>query len=360
MKPGKRAVIDALGEDPMSSIEQHLHVEDQPPPDPSALRATDVIVAVKSASIAWVDLLMTSGQYQHAPPLPYCPGLEYSGEVVWKGAEVERVAVGDRVIADGLLTGPRSKGDYQRYGGFASYTVAPQDALIHLPERFSYDQGASFLGNYETAYHCLIHCGELRPKETVLILGASGASGLAAVHLAKLVGATIIAVGRSPEKLAIVQKQGADHVVVAGALRDEVKALTSGKGVDVVYDAVGGATSIESLRCVAFGARFLIVGWASTPDVARGKGERGAPNANQLPTNLILIKGLKVIGCPMAISTHRDPSIRIERLSHLMDWASSGKITPVVSATFKLADVKEAMRAKWESRHVGACVLHPE
>jgi NADPH2:quinone reductase len=201
----------------------------------------------------------------------------------------------------------------------------------------------------------------------VLIHGASGASGLASVHLSKLLGATVIATGRSPSKLAIVKENGADHVVCTvddkgepRSFKDEVKALTGGRGVDVVYDAVGGATSIESLRCVDFGARFLIVGWASTPDVARGKGQRGAPNANVLPTNLILMKGLKVLGCPMAISTHRDPGIRIERIARLTAWAESGALVPVVSATFPIAQVKDAMKAKWASRHVGGIVLHPQ
>ena len=275
--------------------------------------------------------------------------------------------VGDAVLADGLLTGPRSKGAHQQWGGFETYAVAPSNALHPLPKGFSFDEACSFFGNYETAYHCLVTCGGLQKGERVLVNGASGASGLAAVHLAKLLGATVIATGRSKEKLDIVKSNGADHVVRTvddkgepRSFKDDVKALTDGRGVDVVYDAVGGATSIESLRCVEFGARFLIVGWASTPDVARGRGQRGAPNANVLPTNLILMKGLKVIGCPMAISTHRDPSIRIERVARLLAWAESGALRPLVSAVFPIANVKEAMKAKWTSRHVGGIVLHPQ
>src|SRR5690606_6695540 len=140
----------------------------------------------------------------------------------------------------------------------------------------SLDQACNLLGNYETAYHCLVARGRVSAGETVLILGASGSTGLAAVQLAKLLGATVIATGRDDRKLAVVREEGADHVINTreGAFAREVKALTGGRGVDVVYDAVGGETSIESLRCVAFGARFLIVGWASTPFVARGKGGR--------------------------------------------------------------------------------------
>ncbi|HLT34988.1 MAG TPA: zinc-binding dehydrogenase, partial [Enhygromyxa sp.] len=229
-----------------------------------------------------------------------------------------------------------------------------------------FDQGCNLLGNYETAYHCLIHRGRLAPGETVLINGATGATGFAAVELAKLIGATVIATGRSPEKLAEVAALGADHTVAIAdeqggvrSFRDQVKALTGGRGVSVVYDPVGGQVSLESLRCVDFGARFLIVGWASTPFVARGKGQRGAPNVNVLPTNLIMMKGLDVLGCPAVISTHRDPSIRVTRLAKLLEWARAGKIRPQVAARYPLAEIREAMRAKWASRYVGGVVVHP-
>jgi NADPH2:quinone reductase len=188
------------------------------------------------------------------------------------------------------------------------------------------------------------------------------------VHVAKNVGATVIATGRSDDKLAVVKAQGADHVInckkVDGdvgvrSFKDEVKELTAGRGVDVVYDGVGGDISLESLRCVSFGARFLIVGWASTPGVAKGKGQRGAPQANLLPTNLIMMKGLNVLGCPMAISTKNDPSIRKPRLQQIMQWVADGEIHPYVSQVFALADFKAAMQAKWEGKIIGGCVLHP-
>lgn len=360
MQTGHRVVIRELGETPMDAIEHQLVLEAQPPPDPATLAPTDVIVAVRSAQVGWVDLLMTSGQYQHMPAAPYTPGLEYAGVVAWVGAEVETPAVGDAVIADGLLTGPRSLGAHQRWGGFASWAVAPAQALLPLPSGWSFDQGCTLLGNYETAYHCLITCGRLQAGETVLINGASGSTGLAAVHIAKLVGATVIATGRSPDKLAQVAAQGADHVLTTEeGLRDRVKALTGGHGVDVVYDGVGGPLSVESLRCCSFGARFLIVGWAATPDVAKGKGGRGAPNVNVLPTNLILMKGLHVIGAPTAIATHRDPSIRAPRLAALREWIEAGKLVPVVAESHPLAQIKAAMLAKWASKAVGGIVVHP-
>jgi NADPH2:quinone reductase len=366
LPPGRRVVVAEFGETPLEAIDTHLTLEAMPAPDPATLAPGDVIVAVKSAAVGWVDLLMTSGQYQHMPKPPYCPGLEYAGEVAWTSAG-NRFRVGDRVLVDGFLAGPRSLGSYQAYGGFASYAVAPESALLPVPGALSFDEASNLLGNYETAYHCLVTRGRLRAGETVLIHGAAGSTGLAAVHLAKLLGARVIATGRSDAKLAVVKANGADHVINCKGetssgvrpFRDEVKALTAGRGVDVVYDGVGGDISLESLRCVAFGARFLIVGWASTPFVARGKGERGAPNANLLPTNLIMMKGLDVLGCPTVISTVNDPSLGPPRRAQVLKWVEEGRIRPHVGRVFPLAEFKDAMRAKWNGEVVGGCVLHP-
>jgi NADPH2:quinone reductase len=361
---GWKVVVSELGEQPLEAVEKHTALVPMDAPDPATLAPSDVIVAVKSASVGWVDLLMTSGQYQHLRKPPYVPGLECAGVVVWKGPEAgDAMAIGDAVLVDALHAGPRSLGAYQAYGGFASYAVAPAAAILRIPGGLDFDQACNLLGNYETAYHALIARGRLRAGETVLIHGASGSTGLAAVHAAKLVGARVIATGRSEAKLAVVKEQGADHVVRLGggeSMRDAVKALTDGRGVDVVYDGVGGDISIESLRCVKFGARFVIVGWASTPFVARGKGERGAPNANMLPTNLIMMKGLDVLGAPTVIATVNDPSIRAPRLAQVLRWAEEGKIRPYVSRTFPLAEYREAMRAKWNGEVVGGAVVHPE
>jgi NADPH2:quinone reductase len=361
LRPGSRVVVAQFAESPLEAIETELSLEPMPAPDPARLGARDVIVEVKSAAVGWVDLLMTSGQYQHMPKPPYTPGLECAGEVVWIGPDVrDQIAVGDAVIVDGLHAGPRSLGAYQAWGGFATYVVAPVEGVIRLPGGLSFDHAAALLGSYETAYHCIVTRGRVQAGETVLIHGASGATGLAAVQVAKLLGATVIATGRSPTKLAVVAAHGADHVVDSkGSFRDEVKRLTSGRGVDVVYDAVGGEISIESLRCVRFGARFLIVGWAATPFVAKGKGQRGAPNANQLPTNLVMMKGLDVLGCPMAISTANHPDSRAPRLAEVLAWAEAGKIRPYVSHVFPLSEFKAALQAKWNGDVIGGCVLHP-
>ena len=364
-KTGRRVVVTEFGSDPADAIANNLVIEDQPPPDPATLAPHDVVIEIESAAVGWVDLLMSSGQYQHMASPPYCPGLEYSGRVVWAGPEAKGVAVGDAVMSDGIVTGPRSLGAYQSYGGFASYAVAPAKAVMPVPKALSFDQACNMSG-YETAYHCLMHRGQLQAGEVVLVHGSTGTTGLAAVQMAKTVGATVIATGRNPDKLAVVAEHGADHVVRVTEddgsprrFREDVKALTEGKGVDVVYDPVGGPISLESLRCVRFGARFLIVGWAATPLVARGKGQRGAPNANVLPTNLIMMKSLDVRGCPAAISIAHDPSIRVRRLQQLAEWIDAGSLVPHVSATYGMDQVREALEAKWRSQHVGCYVLHP-
>ncbi|MCC6621106.1 MAG: NADPH:quinone oxidoreductase family protein [Deltaproteobacteria bacterium] len=367
---GHRVVVRALGDDPMHALEHHLALEPMPPPDPTTLGPRDVLVRVAAASINWVDLLMTSGQYQHVPAPPYTPGLEYAGHVLWRGDGVHEphLAVGAAVMNDGFLTGPRSLGAHQRWGGFATYAVAPAEALRQIPGELSLDEATNLLGNYETAWHCLVARGAVQPGETVLVHGASGATGLAAVHVAKRLGATVIATGRSDDKLAIVAAEGADHVLNVKPLddtasvrrfRDDVKALTGGRGVDVVYDGVGGDISLESLRCMRFGARFLVVGWAATPFVARGRGERGAPNANQLPTNLIMMKGLTVMGCPTVLSTLADPSIRGPRLAWITAEVAAGRLRPRVAARHPLADFRAAMITKWRGEAVGGVVLHP-
>lgn len=344
---GQRVVLTQHGADPASAI-AHMTLQPMERPDPGPL---DVVVEVKAAAVGWVDLIMAAGQYQHVLQPPYTPGLEYAGVVAAIGSEVTTVAVGERVLVDPFIAGPRSSGAYQQYGGFASYTLAPAEAVYRIPGDLSFDQACNLLGNYETAYHCLVVRGKVAAGETVLIHGASGSTGLAAVHLAKLLGATVIATGRSAAKLELVKAQGADHVIDTSditKLRDATKALTGGRGVDVVYDGVGGALGTESIRSLRFAGRYLIVGWASTPGTA-----------TPLPTNLVMMKGLDVLGCPAVISAIKDPSLRPPRLAQIMAWATSGAIKPHVSHVFALADIHTALRAKLSGDVIGGCVVHP-
>ena len=269
--------------------------------------------------------------------------------------------VGDAVLVDGFLAGPRS------LGRLPGATAASPRTRSPPPRRCTRSRAASRSTRRATCSATTrprttasSRAGGSRAGETVLVHGASGSTGLAAVHVAKLLGATVIATGRSDAKLAVVREQGADHVVNCGqrrrqsagvrAFRDEVKALTGGRGVDVVYDGVGGDISLESLRCVRFGARYLIVGWAATPFVARGKGQRGAPNANQLPTNLIMMKGLDVLGCPTVISTvERSVAPRAAARAGPA-LGRGGAARPHVSHTFPLADVQGGDAGQVERR----------
>jgi NADPH2:quinone reductase len=360
---GQRVVVAEWGETPLDALDHHITLEPQPAPE--QLGPHDVLLRVRSCAVGWVDLIMSSGQYQHMVEPPYTPGLEFAGDVVDVGDAVKAVAPGDRVLADGFQTGPRSSGDYTD-GGFATYAVIPERAAIPIPDALDYDQAANLLGNYETAYHVLIHRARLQAAEYVLINGATGSTGLAGVHVAKLLGATVIATGRNPDKLAEVVRHGADHVIVTtddnGALRRfkaDVKALTGGHGVHVVWDGVGGPLSVESIRSMRFGGRFCIVGWAATPFVAKGKGGGGSVNPNMLPTNLMQMKGLDVLGCPAVISTLHDPTLRPTRLKWLLEQVESGAISPHAGPAFDLPDYDSAMRAKWHSEHVGGCVIRP-
>ena len=351
MSAGRRVVVSRIGADPLATFEQFASIAPMDRPDPIALGRKDVLILIKSANVGWVDLIMAAGQYQHVPKPPYTPGLEYAGVVAWAGTEVTDLEPGDRVLVDGFSVGPRSHGDYQQYGGFASYGIAPRSAVYRIPGELSFDQACNLLGNYETAYHCLVTRGRVQPGEWVLIHGASGATGLAAVHLAKLLGARVIATGRSPLKLEIVRREGADHTIetsTVAALRDEVRALTGGKGCDVIYDGVGSELARESLRCLRFGGRYLIVGWAATPGTAI-----------PIPANLVMMKGVDVLGCPTVISSEHDPSLRPPRLAQILEWAGEGKLEPHVSHVFELADFKLALRAKWSGEVIGGCVVRP-
>uniref|UniRef100_A0A7S1LSL1 Enoyl reductase (ER) domain-containing protein n=1 Tax=Alexandrium catenella TaxID=2925 RepID=A0A7S1LSL1_ALECA len=368
---GQRCVVKEYGENQEDAIERCVVVEDQPPPLLSELHDGDLVVAVRAAEVVWTDTIMATGQYQHQPRLPYTPAGSYAGVVAWasEGAKKRGVMTGQRVLIAGNA-GPRSSGRYQKWGGCASYAVAPWTAVRRVPESWSFEEAACFSYGYDTVHYVLVESGKIRAGETVLIHGASGGVGIPAVKMAKMLGATVIAATRSADKLDFLKSIGADHAVHigdgAGGVRrfsSDVKALTpGGMGVDAVYDGVGSdAITVESLRCCKFGGRLLIVGWAATPNVARGRGQRGAPNANKVPTNLIMMKGLHIIGCPAVISTTYDKSIIPRRLKDLHEWTHNGQLPPpTIASRFPLSDVKSALRARMRSGgEVGSTVVQP-
>ncbi|MEC7986958.1 MAG: NADPH:quinone oxidoreductase family protein [Myxococcota bacterium] len=353
-----QANVIAIGDDPIQSIENHLKLV--PMVKPRLSTEDDVLIQVACSAISWVDIMMMCGVYQHRPRLPYTPGLEYSGTILEIGSKAKQsgLQIGDRVFVDCFSTGPRTSGSYQQYGGFASYALAPVEAVHTVPPHFSFAQACNFLGNYETAYHALVHCGGLQRGETVLIHGASGGTGLAAVQIAKAIGAHVIATGRHEHKLHIVQEHGADDIVVLEKegeqyrFRERVRTINQGRGVDVVYDGVAGGVIVESLRSLRFGGRYLVIGWASTPFIAK-KQQR----SNMIPSNLILMKGLKAIGCPAVISAQKDPRIREQRQRDLMMWVAEKKISPYCAKVYPIEQIQAAMKERWLGGIVGGVAV---
>eukprot|EP00941_MAST-03F_sp_MAST-3F-sp1_P003600 g3600.t1 len=254
-------------------------VEKVPLPNVEFLGPKDVLIAVKACAVHWVDILMMMGQYQHQPELPYVPGMEFAGDVAWTGSNVKKVREGDRVSVDIFSAGPRSYAKAYQDGGFSSFAVVPEVAATEIPEMFNYCESATFSGAIETSHHALFACGKVKKGEVVLIQGATGASGLAAVQLCAAMGALVIATGGNDDKLDIVKQVGGQSVLATynyntldpnakTSLRETVKNATGGDGADVVFDTVGGTASEELMRCCNFGARFLVV--VSEGEVKRG------------------------------------------------------------------------------------------
>src|SRR5215470_543120 len=301
---------------------------------PSApLKPGEVRVALRAAGLNFPDVLMAAGEYQLKPPLPFTPGMEAAGDVVEVDAGARGVAVGDRMIVK------------MRHGAFCEEAVVTPAQLTPMPSNYDYAEGATFLAAHGTAYHALIDRGQIKPGEVLLVHGAGGGVGLAAVEIGKLLGATVIAAASSEEKLAIAKARGADHVVhyLREPFRDVVKRVTDGRGADVVYDPVGGPIFEESLRCIAWGARVLVIGFTGGIGLAR--------------TNLLLIKGASVLGVRAGEAARRDPALAKERLRALLQWAETGRIRPNISHRLPLEAWAKAMRLLIERKAIGRVAL---
>eukprot|EP00928_Gymnodinium_smaydae_P056017 TRINITY_DN39463_c0_g1_i1.p1 TRINITY_DN39463_c0_g1~~TRINITY_DN39463_c0_g1_i1.p1 ORF type:complete len:411 (+),score=38.56 TRINITY_DN39463_c0_g1_i1:36-1235(+) len=375
---GLRVVLTEYGENQEDAIERCIQLQPQEPPLLSELQDGDVVIAVEASEVVWTDTVMATGQYQHQAKLPYSPGMSVAGIVVWTSPQARSRGVkeGQRVLSMG--GGPRVLNlRYQRWGGCASYAVAPSTGLQSVPSHWTPAEMACFGYGYGTVHYCLVECADLQRGQTILIHGATGGVGIPAVQMAKVLGAVVIAATRSNGKVDFLKKIGADHVIVIAdekgklkRFREDVKTLTGGKGVDVVYDGVGGDdVTVESMRSCAFGAKLLIVGWAATPNVAagggRGRGD-GAPNPNRIPTNLIMMKGLRIIGCPAGISLsaegpEKGAAVMERRMRDISKWTSSGELPPpIVSKTFALDRIKEALRTRVNSgSELGSTVVLP-
>jgi NADPH2:quinone reductase len=292
-----------------------------------------VRVAVHAAGINFPDILMTAGEYQLKPDLPFTPGVEAAGDVIEVDRAAEGVTVGDRVIVK------------MRHGAYADEAVVTPSQLAPLPSTFDYAEGATFLAAHGTAYHGLIDRGRLQPGEVLLVHGAGGGVGLAAVEMGKMLGATVIAAASSEEKLAVAQTRGADHLVLYSRepFRDVVKRITDGRGADVVFDPVGGEIFENSVRCIAWGARILVIGFTGGIGLAR--------------TNLLLIKGASVVGVRAGEAVRRNPALGEVRLKALHEWAEAGKIRPNVSHRLPLESYAEAMRLLVDRKAIGRVAL---
>lgn len=310
---------------------ERLILGERPEPRPGA---GEVRIAVRACGVNFADTLLIEGKYQERPSFPFSPGLEIAGEVLGVGAGVGGLRPGDRVLA---ICG---------YGGFAEQALAPARTTVVIPESVDFRTAAAFAVAYGTAHVALEHRAGLAAGETLLVHGAAGGVGLAAVEVGKAMGATVIAAASSQEKRALALAHGATHVLDsrAGGLREQVKGLTGGRGVDVVFDPVGGELLAESLRCLTWEGRLLVIGFASG-------------SIPQVPANLLLVKNISVVGVYWGGYASRKPEVITQSLRSLFGWHAEGRLRPHVSTTYPLARAADALRALRERRATGKIVL---
>jgi NADPH2:quinone reductase len=312
---------------------ERLQLADVPLPQPSQ---GQVRIRVAAAGVNFPDALIIQKKYQVQPPLPFVPGAEVAGTVDAVGEGVSRLKPGDRVVA------------FVGTGGFAEYVCAAQAQVAPLPPNAGMEIAAGFTLTYATSQHALVERGRLAPGETLLVLGAGGGVGLAAVELGKLAGARVIAAASSAQKLEAARRLGADELVdySSADLRESVKQLTGGRGVDVVYDPVGGTYTAAALRTLAWRGRLLVVGFA-------------AGEIPSLPANLLLLKEVAAVGVHWGEFARRDPDGNRRLLGQLFGWLAEGKLRPVVSKTYPLADAPQALADLLARRAVGKLVITP-
>jgi NADPH:quinone reductase len=299
------------------------------------LAAGQVRIAAKASGVNFPDILMVEGKYQVKPELPFVPGLELAGEVLECAPGVDHVRPGDRVMA------------FARFGGaHADEIVLPASIVTPIPDEMDFITAAAFPVAYGTAHFALDYRGQLKPGENLLVLGAAGGVGLAAIEVGKYLGARVIAAASSQEKLEVAKQHGADDLVnyANGDFRDEVRELTGGKGVDVVFDPVGGNAFTQSVRCIGWEGRLLVVGFASgdIPSVA---------------ANMILVKNFSAVGVVFGEHSEQFPDDTRLRLSKLLEAYGSGQFKPKVMKTYSLDDARLAITELAERRALGKVVL---
>ena len=310
-----------------------VSVTDLPLPKP---RSGEVRLRVRAASLNFPDLLLCQGKYQLKLDPPFTPGMDTSGEIDAIGEGVSGFDVGDAVVAG------------MRFGGLSEYVCVPAEGLRKKPTHMSFAEAASYQVAYLTAYVALVRRGNLQAGETLLVHGASGGVGMAAVDIGKLLGATVIATGGSDKKLERVKAQGADHVInTEGGFREEVKALTQGLGADVIYDPVGGDVFDESIRCINFDGRLLVIGFTSG-------------RIASVPSNMPLIKGFSVVGVRAGEYGRKFPEKGEENLNTIWQWAEEGRTRPYVHSELPLSETLEGFRLLENRQVIGKLVIRPD
>lgn len=304
-------------------------------PDPK-LGSNDVLIDVAAAAVNFPDVLIIENKYQFKPELPFIPGSELAGTVAAVGSEVSHFHIGQRVIA---LPGQ---------GAFAQRVAVPASHLMPMPDAMDFDTGAAMTLTYGTSYHAIVDRAQLQPGETMLVLGAAGGVGLAAIEIGKAVGARVIAAASSPEKLALCKQHGADDLIDYSTedLRDAIKRLTDGRGPNVIYDPVGGPYTEPAFRSIAWRGRYLVIGFAHG-DIPK------------LPLNLPLLKGASLVGVFWGEFVKREPKAHAVAMRQLLAWHETGKIKPHVSHTYALGDTAQALKDMAARRVTGKIVIHP-
>jgi NADPH2:quinone reductase len=315
---------------------QSLSVEEMPLPEPGP---DQVLIDVAAAGVNFADTLMIAGKYQEKPPFPFSPGLEIAGTVRALGANVAGLRQGQRVMA---LTD---------WGGYAEAALARAGDVYGIPdslgpERFGWAEAAGFPITYGTAHAALRWHADLQPGDVLLVHGAAGGVGLAAVEIGKAIGATVIATAGGADKLAVAQAHGADHLIDYRRedIRDRVKEITAGKGADVVFDPVGGDVFDASLRCIAWSGRLLVIGFA-------------AGRVPQIPANILLVKNIAVMGVYWGSYRKHAPERLAAEFRELFGWVEAGRLKPHVSHKLDLARAADAMALLLERRSTGKVVL---
>ena len=308
-----------------------LVLEDVASPQP---KKNEILLDVQAAGVNFPDTLIIEGKYQFQPPLPFSPGGEAAGVVAAVGEKAGAFKVGDRVMA---LTG---------WGAFAEQVAVPFYNVLPIPASMDFTTAAAFGMTYGTSMHALRQRGQLQAGETLLVLGASGGVGLAAVEIGKAMGARVIAAASSAEKLAVAKAAGADELIdySQASLREEIKRLTGGQGADVIYDPVGGELFEQAVRGLAWNGRLLVVGFASG-------------SIPQLAANLVLLKGAAVLGVFWGAFAQRQPEDNAANFKQLFAWYAEGKLKPLVSQTYPLAEAGAAIEKLGHRQAVGKLVV---